>query len=164
MGAPHGAELVVPGQGAVGVVGNVGDGKIVGHEGVGQATKGEQQESELAPGGRLRQAHPQAIAAPGTQQGHHGLDHRKAQREDHRQLAQLRNKQCGRHGLALLGWGGGRGLAAVFQGFGDLGRHVFFIVLGQHFVSHYHAVGVELAQGDNALAFAETGPGECRDR
>jgi hypothetical protein len=89
VGAPHGAELVVPGQGAVGVAGHVGDGEVVGHEGVGQATEGEHQEGELAPGGRLGQAHPQAVAAPGAEQRHHGLHQRQAQRQDHRQVAQF---------------------------------------------------------------------------
>jgi len=103
MGAPHGAELVVPGQGTVGVICHISDGEVVGHKGVGQATEGEQQERELAPGRRLRQAHPQAITTPGAEQRHHRLDDGKTQREDHRQLAQLRNKQCGRHHLALLG-------------------------------------------------------------
>ncbi len=103
VGTPHGAELVVPRQRAIGVISHIGDGKIIGHKGVGQATEREHQERKLTPGGRLGQAHPQAVAAPGTEQRHHGLDDGEAQGEDHRQLAQLRNKQCGRHGLALLG-------------------------------------------------------------
>jgi hypothetical protein len=46
-------------------------------------------------------------------------------------------------------------LTTVFEGLGHFRRHVFLIVLGQHFIGHHHAVGVEFAQGDDALPFAE---------
>ncbi|MNV91418.1 hypothetical protein D3C71_1859100 [compost metagenome] len=91
MGAPHRTELVVPGQRTVGVVGHIGDGKIVDHEGVGQAQEGEDQEGELAPGRGLRQAHPLPIAAPGADQRQAGLHQGQAQRQDHRQVTEFGN-------------------------------------------------------------------------
>ncbi len=100
VGAPHGAELVIPGQRAVGVAGDIGDGEVVVHERPGQAAEGERQEGELPPGGRLRQAHPLAIAAPGADQRQARLHDGHAQRQDQRQVAQFGNDQRSAHHLA----------------------------------------------------------------
>ncbi len=91
MRAPHGAEFVVPGQRRVGILRHVGNGKIVGHERVGQATEGEDQKTELAPRRRTRQAHPQAVAAPRADQRNDGLHQRKAQCQNHGQMAEFGN-------------------------------------------------------------------------
>lgn len=47
---------------------------------------------KLPPRGGLGQTHPETVAAPGTDQWHHGLHQRKTQRQNHRQMTQLRNK------------------------------------------------------------------------
>ena len=91
MSAPDRAELVVPGQGTVGVVGDVGNGEIVDHEGVRQAGEGETEKGKLTPGGWLGQAHPLSVTAPSTDQRQRGLDHCQAQRQNHRQMAELGN-------------------------------------------------------------------------
>lgn len=44
---------------------------------------------------------------------------------------------------------------ALLQGVRRFGRHVVLVVLGQHFIGLQHALRIELAQGDDALAFAE---------
>ncbi|MCY1455090.1 hypothetical protein D9M71_722000 [compost metagenome] len=103
MGAPHGAELVVPGQRAVGVAGHVGHREVVHHEGVGQAAEGEGQEGELPPGGRLGQAHPLAITAPGADQRQGRLHGGHAQGKDQGQVAEF-----GNHRINPLYWGAGR--------------------------------------------------------
>ncbi|MNZ64235.1 hypothetical protein D3C78_824020 [compost metagenome] len=102
VGAPDGAELVVPGQRAVGVAGHVGHREVIHHEGVGQAAEGERQEGELPPGGRLGQAHPLAVAAPGADQRQARLHQRHAQGENQGQVAEF-----GNHRFNPLSWGAG---------------------------------------------------------
>ena len=41
-------------------------------------------------------------------------------------------------------------LAAFLEGLGNLGRHIFLVMLGQDFIGYHHALVIELAQGDDA--------------
>ena len=90
MPAPNRTESVVPGQGRVGVVGDVDDGEIVVHKRPAQAEKTDQrkQEHPLAQG--ATESHPQGVAPTGTRQRDNGQQNREAKRQYQRVGTQLR--------------------------------------------------------------------------
>ena len=67
------------------------DAEVIGQEGVLENAERYAHEHELARGGRSRECHPFRAPERGTEQRQRGLNQRKAQRQDQRELADLRN-------------------------------------------------------------------------
>jgi hypothetical protein len=89
--APDAGHLVEHGLGGVGVDRHVGHGEVGGHIGVHQREEGAGDEDQLQPGRRASGRHPGGIAARGADQRHHALDDGDGERQDQREVADLRN-------------------------------------------------------------------------
>ena len=96
----------------------------------------------------FRDGHQGRVTTLGAEQGQaaeHGSDD---EGEDQREVAEF-----GNHGLPLFE--GLRGLVSAVDGVLGFGRHVVFIVLGQHFAGDEYAIGIELALGHGAFRLLE---------
>ena len=92
-----------------------------------------------------RERNPARVAALRADERQHALHERDEQREDQREVAEL-------GGHLLQGF---RRLARLVERVLRFRRHVVLVVLGQHLARAEHAVGVEPALRDDALALAE---------
>ena len=91
MSPPHGADLVVPGQERIGIIGHVGHGKIVLQERLRKAGVRQKQEYKKPRGQGPGAVLQREIPADHPRHGHHGQKYREHQRKDKREVSQLWN-------------------------------------------------------------------------
>jgi len=89
--APHACDAVGERERGVGIGSDVGDGEIVGDEGVGEAAEGDGHERALSLRRRPRRAHPCAVTSHGSGESQRRLGEPKAQRERESELADFRD-------------------------------------------------------------------------
>ncbi|MDQ1093600.1 hypothetical protein QE400_003013 [Xanthomonas sacchari] len=87
---PHRGVAVHQRQQRVGVLGDIGDREILGHERMGEDGEGAGDQRQLRERRRPRHAHPARIAALRAGQRQHGLQHGGEQGQDQQELANLR--------------------------------------------------------------------------
>jgi hypothetical protein len=95
MPAPYAGNTVRQGQGRVGMLHHIQHGKIIAHEGMGQAGEGHRHEQALPARRRAGKGHPVAIATRRADERQHALGQRQHQGQHQGKLAQL-----GAHGRA----------------------------------------------------------------
>ena len=94
MGAPNGADLVVPRQQAVRVARRVRHRKVVGQESPHERGEAQGHKHRLPEGHRHRGLHPAAAPQAGAGQAQHRAGQAQDQRNDHRQVADFRAHQA----------------------------------------------------------------------
>src|SRR5690606_30804421 len=92
MRAPDRRELVDGRQGKLRVVGNVENRKVAGEKRIGEAHERDNDKHELPERGRPCHRHHRRIAAVRAEQGHRSLAKCERQREDQREMSDLRNQ------------------------------------------------------------------------
>jgi len=178
MAAPDGTELIIPGQHAVAVVGDIGDREIIGHESVGETAKTERKQHKDA----CRQwsviTHQSGMTDGCSHHGDDGQRNCQQQSQYQRKISKFRDHRvaCWLNG-DWTKWCSGtitlllrrfpftfRVIAApasfletsgILERLFHLGRHVLLIVLGEDLVRNKNAVLVEFAQRNHALPFTE---------
>ena len=140
--------------------------KIVGDKSIGEASVGQRRERKLAARRGPGQRHPGGVAFVRTDQWQHTLRERHGQRQNQCEMSEFIDHvcialgcSCKSHLLAvsrrlqrsagLLGRTG----CGFFQCVSSLGRHVVFVVLGQHLVGPENTVSTQLALRHHAFAF-----------
>ena len=91
MGTPDGGDTVAKGQRRVGIVGDIGHGKIRVDKAVGEAQKGHHQEHEVSLCQGSCHAHPGIVCTPCTENGKYGEQAAKTERNNECEMSEFRN-------------------------------------------------------------------------
>jgi hypothetical protein len=88
---PDAGEAVGDGQLGVGMLDHVGDGKVVGEKGIGEAAESEGDEAKVGEGGGTRERHPGHLSPGRADDGEYALHAGDAERQDQREMSEFRN-------------------------------------------------------------------------